>query len=200
MARDVENTRRRLLAAARTEFAEFGPEGARVDRIAAAAGVNKERIYGHFGSKEDLFDLVLASTLIEAAEMKAVRDDLDPASYTAAAFDFHRANPELIRLLMWESLQRPRLDPDTAARRARLYTEHAARLGVPGGDPDDGRFDLLVALALATWAQALPTVTAMVMGGRPDVDELRRRLVQAAARATSTTSDGPPDVGRPRTN
>lgn len=59
-SRDAERTRARLLAAARTEFAEHGMGGARVDRIASSAGVNKERIYGIFGSKEKLFAAVVA--------------------------------------------------------------------------------------------------------------------------------------------
>ena len=41
------------------EFAERGFEGARVDRIAAAAGVNKAMLYYHFGSKERLYQAVV---------------------------------------------------------------------------------------------------------------------------------------------
>jgi AcrR family transcriptional regulator len=44
MAWDTERTKALLLAAATEEFSEKGLAGARVDRIAAAAGVNKERI------------------------------------------------------------------------------------------------------------------------------------------------------------
>jgi AcrR family transcriptional regulator len=39
---------------------EIGIAGARVDRIAAAARVNKQLIYAYFGSKEQFFDAVLA--------------------------------------------------------------------------------------------------------------------------------------------
>ena len=63
MAWDTERTKRLLLDAATTEFSEHGLAGARVDRIAAAAGVNKERIYQYFGKKDDLFAAVLAHRL-----------------------------------------------------------------------------------------------------------------------------------------
>src|SRR5689334_11886003 len=43
--RSAVDTRARILAAATAEFAERGLAGGRVDRIAAAADANKERIY-----------------------------------------------------------------------------------------------------------------------------------------------------------
>jgi TetR/AcrR family transcriptional regulator len=52
-------TREKILASARKEFAEKGLEGSRVDRIAAAAGVNKAMIYYHFASKERLYQTIL---------------------------------------------------------------------------------------------------------------------------------------------
>ena len=55
MARDSQETQRRLLEAAITEFSLCGIAGARVDRIAAAAKANKQAIYAYFGSKEALF-------------------------------------------------------------------------------------------------------------------------------------------------
>jgi AcrR family transcriptional regulator len=179
MARDMQETRRRLLDAARTEFAEHGLDGARVDRIAGAAGVSKERIYGHFGNKEQLFEAVLSAALTEAAELKPGAGLTDPAGYAAATFDFHRSNPQLIRLLMWESLQRQRISPEAAARRARFYTEDAQRLAAPGTDGETARFVLYSILALATWSQALPIAGSMVFGGTPDPQELRERIAKA---------------------
>jgi AcrR family transcriptional regulator len=51
--------KQRILAAAANEFATNGYEGARVDAIAAEAGVNKASLYYHVGSKEDLYSAVL---------------------------------------------------------------------------------------------------------------------------------------------
>jgi TetR/AcrR family transcriptional regulator len=45
----------KILETALVEFADKGYEGARVDRIAIEAGVNKALIYYHFKSKEELY-------------------------------------------------------------------------------------------------------------------------------------------------
>jgi AcrR family transcriptional regulator len=47
--------RERILNAAETEFAARGFDGARIDRIAASAGVNKQLLFHYFGSKAGLF-------------------------------------------------------------------------------------------------------------------------------------------------
>jgi AcrR family transcriptional regulator len=52
-------TRARLLAAAAAEFAARGFAGANIDRIAAAAGLNKAMIYYHFKSKAALYREIL---------------------------------------------------------------------------------------------------------------------------------------------
>jgi AcrR family transcriptional regulator len=54
-----KGSRERILHAGLSEFAEHGLAGARVDRIAEKAGVNKAMIYYHFDSKEDLYTKVL---------------------------------------------------------------------------------------------------------------------------------------------
>lgn len=48
-------TRARILDAALQEFSALGMAGARMDQIAAAAGVNKALLYYHFDSKENLY-------------------------------------------------------------------------------------------------------------------------------------------------
>jgi len=48
-----------ILVAAEREFASAGFSGARVERIAAAAGVNKQLLFHYFGSKEGLFAAAL---------------------------------------------------------------------------------------------------------------------------------------------
>jgi TetR/AcrR family transcriptional regulator len=49
----------KILAAAGREFARFGLAGARVDRIAAQAGINKAMLYYYFRSKENLYQTIL---------------------------------------------------------------------------------------------------------------------------------------------
>ncbi|MGP4727587.1 TetR/AcrR family transcriptional regulator [Agrobacterium deltaense] len=58
-SRDAASTRARILSSARTEFAEHGLDGARVDSIAAIAKVNKRMIYQYFGNKNSLFERVM---------------------------------------------------------------------------------------------------------------------------------------------
>lgn len=105
MPPDSSATKARLLDAARAEFSQYGLAGARVDRIAAAAAANKRLIYVYFGSKDELFDLVIERCLASAAE--AVRfDPEDVPGYAAALFDYLVANPETLRLTTWNQLER----------------------------------------------------------------------------------------------
>ena len=53
--RDPVATRKKLLTAARREFARSGLAGARVDEIADRAGVNKQLVYHYFGDKDALY-------------------------------------------------------------------------------------------------------------------------------------------------
>jgi AcrR family transcriptional regulator len=54
-----KGSREKILGAALDEFSEYGLAGARVDRIARKAGINKAMIYYHFTSKEQLYLEVL---------------------------------------------------------------------------------------------------------------------------------------------
>ena len=58
----------RILAAAAVEFAARGFAGARVDRIARRARVNKAMLYYHFHSKQGLYRTLLRRTFTTAAE------------------------------------------------------------------------------------------------------------------------------------
>src|SRR3954468_14361394 len=102
---DAQATRRRLIAAAREEFAQYGIAGARVDRIAAAAKANKAQIYHYFGSKEALFDAVfsdMASGTVDEVPMDAA----DLPSYAGRLFDSYERRPWVQRLVTWYLLER----------------------------------------------------------------------------------------------
>jgi TetR/AcrR family transcriptional regulator len=58
----------RILAAAAVEFAGRGYGGARVDRIARRARVNKAMLYYHFRSKQGLYRALLRQTFARAAQ------------------------------------------------------------------------------------------------------------------------------------
>src|SRR5258708_39743172 len=104
MAWDTEGTRRRLKEAAAAEFAEHGPDGTTMARIAERAGINKERLYKYFGDKQALFESVLTGELDKlAASVMPAPGGLEGIGEVAArTFDYQAAHPQLVRLLLWE--------------------------------------------------------------------------------------------------
>ena len=110
--RDAEETKRRLLAAAKQEFARHGLGGARVDVIAERAKANKRMLYHYFGSKDDLFQVVLENAYLDIrhAEQKLQLDNLEPrkALETLVRFtwNYYLKNPEFITLVNSENLHR----------------------------------------------------------------------------------------------
>ena len=53
--KDGEITKNRILEAAMNDFAKYGYEGSRMERIAGNVGINKASLYFHFKGKEELF-------------------------------------------------------------------------------------------------------------------------------------------------
>ena len=111
-------TRERILKAAEAEFAEKGFYGARVDAIAEASGVNKRMIYAHFESKEKLYTkalLIMYERLAEC-EREFIVDNLDPMEAISGvihvSFKYLLENPSMIRMLMWENLNRGKSVPE----------------------------------------------------------------------------------------
>lgn len=80
----------RILDAARAEFVDYGLAGARVDRIAERAGINKAMIYYHFGSKENLYQEIINLQLEKVgqfvAEHISEEADFEKFLYRLAAF------------------------------------------------------------------------------------------------------------------
>jgi len=103
--RDPAATRKKLLTAARREFADSGLAGARVDEIAARAGVNKQLVYHYFGDKDALYLAVLEWVYeeIRAQERKLNLAGLPPQQaiqrLIEASFDHLAAHPDFIVLL-----------------------------------------------------------------------------------------------------
>ncbi|KXO97912.1 TetR/AcrR family transcriptional regulator [Tsukamurella pseudospumae] len=105
-ARDADATRARLLDAATVEFAEHGLAGARVDRIAAGAEANKQLIYAYFGNKRSLFDAVIEFRVADLLETVPFTAE-DLPGYAVRLRAFNRAHPELLRLVLWHTLECP---------------------------------------------------------------------------------------------
>ncbi|MFI7316744.1 TetR/AcrR family transcriptional regulator [Streptomyces venezuelae] len=195
MSRDRAATRAKLIAAARVEFARRGIDGARVDRIAREAQVSKERIYGHFGSKEGLFEAAVAEALEEHTAALGLPSG-DIGEYVGRLFDMHSENPQLLRLLLWEALHygdTPLPDEEQRAGHYARKTEALASvLGVPAGR--QVALVLLAAIGLAAWPLAVPQLTRTVVPdagqGAADGDEIRDFLVRFARQALPPAGQG----------
>ncbi|HWI82042.1 TetR/AcrR family transcriptional regulator [Ramlibacter sp.] len=112
--RDADRSQSTILAAARDEFAQHGLGGARMDRIAERAGVNKRLIYYYFEDKDRLFQAVLeqAYRQIRDEERQLNLLALKPAEAVRRlvefTWDYYLANPEFLSLLNSENLQAAR--------------------------------------------------------------------------------------------
>lgn len=107
--RDASVARAALITAAVAEFSRKGFAGARVDEIAAAAGVNKQLVYHYFDSKQGLYLVALESVYAEIREkeQKLSLGALEPmeamAQLVGFSFDYLAEHPEFIALLTDEN-------------------------------------------------------------------------------------------------
>jgi AcrR family transcriptional regulator len=112
--RDADRSQSTILAAARDEFAQHGLGGARMDRIAERAGLNKRLIYYYFEDKEKLFQAVLEQSYrdIRQAEQQLNLQELAPAEalrrLVAFTWDYYLQHPEFLTLLNSANLHRAR--------------------------------------------------------------------------------------------
>ena len=116
MVERVDTGRRAwIVAAALEEFAQYGLAGARVQRIADRADVNKQLVFYYFGSKDGLYRAVMDESLAELREMST-----EHAAETRATM---RLRLE-IRAVYLALMERPHM--------VRLVTQGAAGGGLAG--------------------------------------------------------------------
>jgi len=142
-----EASRDAILKAALAEFAQEGLAGARVDAIAASAGVNKALLYYYFHDKESLYGAVLDRFFIHLTER--VMGELDGSSplgerllrYTCAHFDCVAESPHYAKLFQGELMSAGRGGSAHLTRIAELYIRPIAmrvsellRQGIAGGE------------------------------------------------------------------
>lgn len=164
MAWNTEATRDKLLEAATAQFAAVGFAGARINTIATAAGINKERIYQYFGDKAGLFSAVLSTEverLLDGIRIPADAPDALP-TLAAALVDRAALHPHLARLLAWESLELD--EPVSAETRTQGCAEMVTALTAAYPGLDRGRAaDLLFSvIALSLADRCLPHLAALV--------------------------------------
>ena len=113
-ARNPEDSRDRILQAARQEFAAHGLGGARVDRISEQAGINKRMLYHYFGNKDDLFGAVLeANYAHKRASEQAMRlENEEPreaiGKLVTLTWNYYIDHPEFMNLLNSANLHQAR--------------------------------------------------------------------------------------------
>ncbi|WP_454561277.1 TetR family transcriptional regulator [Mycobacterium haemophilum] len=180
--RTTTELRDTILSAARSEFAQYGLAGARIDRIARAAEASKERLYAHFKDKEALFRSVVAADMAEFFAAVTLRPDA-VAEFVGDIYDLACRRPEHLRMITWANLEGLTLDPieDLESIQARDIGVIEAAQAAGHVDAAWRPMDLLVILfgvGLA-WAQS-PHPDASTSD--PTIIAARRTAAVAAAR------------------
>ncbi|MDT5242079.1 MAG: hypothetical protein QOD97_4277 [Mycobacterium sp.] len=186
--RNATELRGEILAAARTEFAQYGLAGARIDRIARSAHASKERLYAHFGDKEALFREVVAADVAEFFGAVTLRPDAVP-EWVGNLYDLACSRPEHLRMMTWAHLEgfileEPRTDGDPIPVQAIAAVEAAQA----GGYVDRAwqPVDLLVVLfgiglAWAHWPDPHAVTDSATL-----IAHRRAAVVEAATRVIAT--------------
>ncbi|PPC74380.1 TetR family transcriptional regulator [Pokkaliibacter plantistimulans] len=99
-----------ILAAAEQEFACNGFKGTSTSAIAERAGLAKAQVHYYFGSKEDLYQEVLATIMNQwNLTLEDITADDEPAEvlsrYVRAKMHFSRERPELSKIFASEVLR-----------------------------------------------------------------------------------------------
>lgn len=191
MAWNVEETKRRIYDAALAEFADYGPGGTTIDRIAKRARINRERIYAYFGDKPALFAAVVRAEVddIAAAVPLTISSVRDVGDFAGKAFDYQLAHPELARLVLWEGLtltdqvvnERERSALYAAKTEAVAVAQRAGLINDRIPAPD---FVFLL-ISLSSYWSAAPQIARMLASDDDLATEPTRRraaVVEAASR------------------
>jgi len=162
MPPDATDTKRRLMKAAVDEFAQHGLAGARVDRIAENANANKRSIYMHFGTKEELFDKVLADSFLKlASSITFGKDHL--VGYASDLYDRLEDMPHMQRLYLWAGLEREQgFEPESAGYRDRLLSIAGAQAaGLVRTDIPPADLMAMVIAVVISWDSAASSLKAL---------------------------------------
>lgn len=211
---DPEAVKADILKVAVEEFATHGFAGARIAEITRKTATSKRMIYYYFGDKEGLYRAALESEYgrVRTGEADLDLDGLDPVTsmrrLVEYTFDFHRQNPNFVRLISIENVHNARyLEHSDIVRdlnrRAVAQVEEIYQSGVDAGLFRDGMTPLELHWAIS--AMSFYNVSnrhtfSAGFGGRlhaPDGQEaLRSHVADAVVRSIMTPqalarADGP---------
>ncbi|MFJ9351089.1 TetR/AcrR family transcriptional regulator [Streptomyces sp. NPDC101237] len=203
--RDSGRTRERIINAAVGEFGAHGYSGARVTRIAQAAGVNAQLISYHFDGKAGLYQAVLERG---TGDLDFLPAPDRPLSEVAADYVRTTArNADTTRLLAWEGLGNApeRGEHDGIERYGQDRTafthgiveqlrERQARGEFPADlDP---RHLLLALFAMTSAPVLLPQVARQIFGPDTDTTALPEDFAEQIRRLIGHLA-APPPGGNP---
>jgi TetR/AcrR family transcriptional regulator len=167
MKRDAARTRQRIFDAAVVEFSAKGFAGARMDKIADRAQINKRLIYLYWGNKQQLYAAILSEKVSGLHEIFAGAAG-PPGHRLVRYFEGARKDPSLVRLSEWEALtlKRTIMAGDERREAFRANVETVAK------DQEDGlvtqaieaKYLLLVFMALTGFPIAFPQNVRMITG------------------------------------
>jgi AcrR family transcriptional regulator len=199
VVRDPRKSRERIVAAALKEFSTEGLAGARVDRIARRARINKRMLYHYFGNKQNLYREILRRKLEQRATWAAGAPD-DPGETLAHWWRLACEDIDWVRLIEWEALAVGDGPIVSETERRRAFQSGVEKLramqsrGLLARDLDP-RHLLLALLGLTTFALAFPQVTRLVTGRSHRDPAFRKQRVEFLRRFAAHLGPRPAALG-----
>ncbi len=188
LRRDAEESRLKLLAAARRLMAEQGPDAICVSDVAREAGVNRTTAYQHFKSRDALVAAVLDDAANAASGIFAV--DMPLEARVDYMVDYFVQHPEFARLWMYQFLSR--LPHSHQACRERFIRVMDVFARSPGAADriDAEMFGDIVAAAILVWSLRVSGNDVDVIGGQVATKrfmrEMKRLLLHGAVKSKSS--------------
>lgn len=181
--RDPDRTKARIFQAAADEFAARGFDGARMDKIAELAGINKRMIYVYWGDKQELYREILRQK-VQAMHEVFTPDWGSPADNLVCYFKGTVAERELLRFIQWEALGD--LGPPLVAEEDRRAS-FGLKVDAMRQDQLDGRMTseippdliMLIFMALSSYPVAFAQNVRVVTGLSSDDPVFQERWERA---------------------
>jgi AcrR family transcriptional regulator len=160
-----QQTRAKVLAAARRLFSEEGYEGATIRDIAAAAGMSTGAVFANFADKSDLFREImvtdmaaLADAMSGAAAKGAGVEDALLKVFTAG-YSFYRTQLPLARAAFsvgWSPEDGPALRSSPPAQSLRSLVRDVLSHAVANGEIEDADLELRAHMLFETYLSNYP--------------------------------------------
>jgi AcrR family transcriptional regulator len=166
-------TRRRLLEVAAELFVERGYDAVSMRDIAAAAGLTKGAVYGHFRSKGQLLVEVIRALLVAREHSSEFSAALEDRAFAVTLM--YDDSGHDIRLLEVDAAAAARHDPDVAAGLADLYRDRQTRIRAAIEDLRDPETAAWLISALSAGVAMKDAAGLLSL----DVDRMRTTIVAA---------------------